>query len=126
MAASRQEAATNAVANELPGPEQIKRFCAGVRGMISNLNFSERRAIVLNTVEKIVSTQKQLRVYGLLPITDHVNVCTEDRHGVGANRLTNLAKIPFEFLIPLPDPRTDRIIVSRDQHGRILRSVPHA
>ncbi|OGZ33043.1 MAG: hypothetical protein A2174_01825 [Candidatus Portnoybacteria bacterium RBG_13_41_18] len=36
----------------------------------------------------------------------------------------DVKSVPFHFEIKLPSPRYGRIIVKRNNHGRILRSVP--
>jgi hypothetical protein len=54
--------------------------------------------------EFLAATQKRLQIYGHLSITSHVEVCSNDRHGVDAARHAEMAKIPFEFVIKLPAP----------------------
>jgi site-specific DNA recombinase len=72
--------------------------------MLHNLSFQARRAILLNTVEKIVGTPRQLQVYGYISVKDHVEFKTIDRHGVSATRHAGTPLIPFELTIKLPPP----------------------
>src|SRR5262249_31671154 len=104
----------------LPEANEIDAFAEKATVALQNLKFEAKRAIVVSIVDRIVGTQKKLQIYGHLPIKSHVEVCSSNRHGVNAARHAEMAKIPFEFCFELPAPRNERIIVSRDQKGRIL------
>jgi len=88
----------------VPEAEELDAFAEKATIALQNLNFDAKKAIVLNVVDHIVGTQNKLQVYGYLPITSHVEVCSSNRHGVDAARHANMAKIPFEFAIKLPPP----------------------
>lgn len=103
IAGAQQETNTIHV-TEMPSADELKKFSDAARKALHNLSFQARRGILLNTVEKIVGTPQQLQVYGYIPITDHIDVCSNHRHGVGAARHAELAKIPFELVIELPAP----------------------
>ena len=103
IASAKQE--TNAVhVTEMPRADEIKKFSDAARKMLHNLSFQARRAILLNTVEKIVGTPRLLQVHGYISVKDHVEFKTIDRHGVNATRHSGAPLIPFEFTIKLPPP----------------------
>jgi site-specific DNA recombinase len=103
IASAQQETNANHV-TELPGADEIKEFSDAARKMLQNLSFQSRRAILLSTVEKIVGTPQQLQIYGYIPVKDHVEFKTSDRHGLSATRHSAPPLIPFEFTIKLPPP----------------------
>jgi site-specific DNA recombinase len=88
---------------ETPDPDDIRRFADHSRLMLQDLQFCEKRSIVLNVVEKIVATQQLLRVYGYIPLVDYVEMRPDHRHGVHATRQFG-SSIPFELAIALPPP----------------------
>ncbi len=106
----------------IPTQSELREFARRCEESLANLNFDEKRAIVLKTVEKVVTDQKELQVYGHIPVTSSVNVFTSDRygkdidqqnhvefktsdrHGQEAPRHMNSCAIPFEFTISLPAP----------------------
>ncbi|MCK1481011.1 recombinase family protein [Bradyrhizobium sp. 197] len=122
--ANAQQETSAIEVTEMPSASEIKEFSDAAQKMLHNLSFQARRAILLNTVEKVVGTPEQLQVHGFIPVKDHVEFKTIHRHRLNAARHVNLAKIPFEFRIPLPPPRYERTIMSRDGRGRITRSAP--
>src|SRR5947209_16903005 len=95
---------------EMPSADEIKKFSDAAQKMLHNLSFQARRAILLSTVEKIVGTPQQLQVHGYIPVKDHVEFKTSDRHGVNATRHPKTCQIPFEVCIALPPPRYERNI----------------
>ncbi|KKW28555.1 MAG: invertase protein [Parcubacteria group bacterium GW2011_GWA2_52_8] len=65
----------------LPTKTETKIFTREAGKALKNLNFETRRAIVLNTVEKVVGTQQQLQVSGYIPLTlNHVEYKTSYRY----------------------------------------------
>ncbi|OGN15130.1 MAG: hypothetical protein A3B99_01965 [Candidatus Yanofskybacteria bacterium RIFCSPHIGHO2_02_FULL_44_12b] len=66
--------------DDLPTKTETKIFAREAQKTLYNLNFEARRAIVLNTVEKVVGTQQQLQVYGYIPVTNHVKFKTSYRN----------------------------------------------
>lgn len=68
----RQAQAAGAVASArnvgaVPTKKEIVALAVRAKKNLSNLNFERKRAIVLNTVEKVIGTQKRLKVYGYIP-----------------------------------------------------------
>jgi len=94
--------------DDLPTKTETKIFAREAQKTLYNLNFEARRAIVLNTVEKVVGTQQQLQVYGYIPVTNHVKFKTSYRHGANTTRHLlseqNAKLVPFNFTIKLPAP----------------------
>ena len=72
-------------ANVIPSKVEIKKFADEAVARLINLNFETKRAIVLNTIEKIVGSQQKLQVYGYIPIS-HVGYKTSDRNRGNAER----------------------------------------
>jgi site-specific DNA recombinase len=52
----------------LPDYSQIEEFCKRASDKLSELSFEAKRAILTKVVNKIVGNQKQLMVYGYLPL----------------------------------------------------------
>jgi len=88
----------------VPTQAELAEFARSSREKLSNLKFAARRAIVLNTVESAIGNQRQLQVYGHIPVNNNVDVCTSDRDGLNKPRLMKSIEVPFEFTIPLPPP----------------------
>ena len=47
---------------------------------LKNLNFSAKKAIIRNIIDKVVGTREQLQVYGYIPVISNINVFTEYRN----------------------------------------------
>lgn len=107
----------------LPNLNEVAEFSQRAKVGLRKLKFSEKRAIVLNTVDTVVATNEHLKVYGYIPLENHVELFPNHRHGWNTNRHENHGNIPFKFAIDLPRPPRGRIIVSRSPEGRILNSV---
>ena len=96
-------------------PREIEAFAASAARALEDLNFESKRAIVMNVIDKVVATQEMLEVYGYIPITDHVELCSEYRDGANTIRhgrdSRSSKSVPFELVIPLPPPlrRGDRL-----------------
>jgi site-specific DNA recombinase len=93
-----------------PTHTDIQAFAARASRALESLNFEEKRAIVLNIVDRIVGTQKELRVHGHIPVgqENHVESQTSNRdradtirHGFGR---AGGRSFPFELTIKLPPP----------------------
>jgi site-specific DNA recombinase len=54
----------------LPHSDQIEAFTIGAREMLSNLNFWQKRGIVLQVVDKIISSKEEINVIGHIPIPE--------------------------------------------------------
>jgi site-specific DNA recombinase len=107
----------------LPSSDDMDLFAETATQKLNNLNFAHKREIVCGVIDKVVGTPDKLQVYGHIPVTRHVELCSNDRHGQDASRHADVARIPFSFCIPLPAPLSDRLIISRDKKGRIVKSM---
>lgn len=87
-----------------PSRDEILCFSDQSRTMLHDLQFTEKRSIVLNIIEKIVATPLQLRVYGYIPIIDHVEMRSIHRYSLDTNRYFRFSSIQFELPIALPPP----------------------
>ncbi|OGG39170.1 hypothetical protein A3J20_05355 [Candidatus Gottesmanbacteria bacterium RIFCSPLOWO2_02_FULL_42_29] len=58
----------------LPASGDIASFCKKALEVIDNLDFNSKRAIIREIVDKITASQKELQVYGYLPILKEDNV----------------------------------------------------
>lgn len=94
----------------LPDKEDLNIFAERAAKTLNNLNFTTRRAIIVNVVEKIIGTQGKLLVYGNIAINEnnHVAFNSNDRYGLNTTRHPvspeNIILIPFSFDICLPPP----------------------
>ncbi len=67
---------------EAPSQRDIKAFAEKAKKTLQDLKFEPKRAIILNTVEKVVSDKNQLQVTGYLPLTNsnYVGFKTDNRN----------------------------------------------
>ncbi|MDP3725845.1 MAG: recombinase family protein [bacterium] len=65
-----QQERNQAYTSSIPTQTEIQSFARRAVGALSNLNFEAKRAIVLNTVEKVVGDKEKLQVYGYIPVTN--------------------------------------------------------
>lgn len=65
---------------ELPKQQEIEHFTKKATESLIDLNFMEKQAIVRNVVDKIVGNQKELQIYGYIPLTSNVEYCTTNRN----------------------------------------------
>jgi hypothetical protein len=111
-----------------PHPYEIEGFAKSAMKQLRNLKFQQKRDIVTRIIDKVVGNQDKLLVYGYIPINQHVIQCSTNRNGANTtlhNTTDNSIKlIPYSLTIKLPPPRYERIIVTRNQQGRIVRSTP--
>ena len=65
-----------------PSERDIKAFATKAKETLQDLKFEAKRAIILNTVEKVVSDKNQLQVTGYLPLTNsnYVGFKTDNRN----------------------------------------------
>lgn len=66
--------------NTLPTESETRAFGLKAAQTLHDLNFAQKRAIVLNTVEKIIGSQQQLQVHGYIPLTSYGGYEINDRH----------------------------------------------
>uniref|UniRef100_UPI000555E361 hypothetical protein n=1 Tax=Bradyrhizobium liaoningense TaxID=43992 RepID=UPI000555E361 len=90
--ASAQQQTNASYVTEMPSADEIKQFSDAAQTALHNLSFQARRAILLNTVEKIVGTPQELQVHGYIPVKDHVEFKTSNRHGLNAGRLPQVSR----------------------------------
>jgi site-specific DNA recombinase len=64
---------------DVPDDNFIESFAKRSINMLKILSFDKKREIILQAVEKITGTQKQLQVYGKIPITNYVEYKTINR-----------------------------------------------
>lgn len=107
----------------MPSTQEIRQFSSAAAGMLHDLEFRARRGIVLKTVDKVVASERELTVYGRIPISDpvasftlhrsvqkqnsksgYVESLTNDRYGLNTARQNQSRLIPFELKIDLPTP----------------------
>lgn len=65
----QQQAREQEIANP-PTQMDIVKFSNRVREGINNLNFSQKRDIVVSVIERIVANQKEMTVYGYIPVNN--------------------------------------------------------
>jgi site-specific DNA recombinase len=91
-----------------PQPQEIAAFVEKAEVALQNLNFEQKRAIVVNVIDKVVASREVAEVYGYIPIADDVELCSTDRDGANAIRQgfdrRFMKSIPFELAIALPPP----------------------
>ena len=64
----------------VPTLADIKAFAKKATAQLQDLNFEAKRAIVMNIVDRVIGTQKEMQVYGYIPVTNHVEYKTIDRN----------------------------------------------
>ena len=64
----------------LPNGSEIETYARKAAPVLQDLSFEQKRAIVLNTIEKIIGTQQQLQVCGYIPIVSHGWYETNNRY----------------------------------------------
>jgi site-specific DNA recombinase len=91
-----------------PQPQEIAAFVEKAEAALQNLNFEQKRAIVVNVIDKVVAGREVVEVYGYIPIADHVELCSTDRDAANTTRHgrdnRSGKSVPFELVIPLPPP----------------------
>lgn len=63
----------------LPTQEEIQVFTQEAKKQLTCLNFEAKRGIILNTIDQIIGTKRELQVTGHIPITSNINVFTINR-----------------------------------------------
>jgi len=63
----------------LPKSDEIVSFAQEAAQTLPGLNFEAKKEIVRDTVDKVVATQKELHVFGYIPVTN-INVFPLHRH----------------------------------------------
>lgn len=70
----------------MPAKRQVEAFAAKSARALLDLNFEAKRAIVMNIVDRVIGTQKELQVYGFIPVTNYVGYKTSNRYRRAAQR----------------------------------------
>ena len=92
----------------LPDEQQVATFAKEASKALYGLNFTAKKAIISNVVERVVGTREKLQIYGFIPVTTetNVNVFTSDRYRQDTHRhgfdRANPSKIPFHIEINIP------------------------
>jgi site-specific DNA recombinase len=78
----------------LPDEKEVATFAKEASEALMDLNFTAKKAIVANVVERVVGTKDKLQIYGFIPVTTetNVNVFTNDR---------NEGDIPPQKFVPI-------------------------
>lgn len=84
--AKAKAAATRRSADALPEPHELEIFAEKAATALKRLSFEQKRAIVLNAIDRVVATQQELQVYGHIPVKSHVEYKTSDRHRRSSER----------------------------------------
>jgi site-specific DNA recombinase len=63
---------------ETPSKQEMAVFAEKAKETLQGLKFETKRAIILNTVERVISTQSQLQVIGYIPL--NVQLFTHHRN----------------------------------------------
>jgi len=126
----------------LPETEaELETFAREATKNLADLNFQTKRAIVMNVIDSVVASKKELRISGFIPVhaINNVKVRPIDRHQADTNQPAEAPfdlernqlfigsksdfAIPFDLTIPLPEPQYKRLIIERDKQGRITHSA---
>ena len=51
----------------IPGQNELREVATKAKETLQNLNFEQKRAIIMSVIEKIVGTQQQLQITGYVP-----------------------------------------------------------
>ena len=92
----------------LPDEKEVAVFAKESSKALHDLNFTAKKAIISNVVDRVVGTREKLQIYGFIPVTkeSNVNVFTSDRERQGIPRRDFDAKspklIPFSFEVNIP------------------------
>jgi site-specific DNA recombinase len=64
-----------------PSEREIESFAnASAKDLHGDLSFDEKRVIVLETIDSVIGTTKELQVRGVIPVSNYVEFKTSDRH----------------------------------------------
>lgn len=102
LSREKQNLAKNAMI--MPTEEQIGSFATSASELLLNLNFEQKKAIIMHAVDKVVVAKENLSIYGNIPIIKlkHVEMLTNHR-----NRWESfqhmVPTIPFMFDIDLEE-----------------------
>ncbi len=83
---------------EMPTQEEIEAFAEKAVMVLKNVNFTSRRAIIMNVIDKVIVSPELIQVYGCIPINENVALCLNDRDSQDTNR----HQIPFHFKVKIP------------------------
>jgi len=116
----------------LPSTEdELEAFAGQAAAALGDLNFEAKRLIVMNTIDRVIVDQNELKISGAIPVRSTTDVTLRPIHRHRGNTTRQPISperypeslIPFEFIIPVPAPQYERVIIARDERGRIKRSV---
>ena len=84
--AANASSETNKLQLETPDEQELKTFAAKAKKTLQDLKFEPKRAIILNTVEKIIGTKNHLQVIGYIPLNQNVREHSLHRNRWAAER----------------------------------------
>ena len=64
----------------MPNKQEMKKFANKAKGALQGLDFTTKRSIILNTIEKIVGTRRDLQISGFIPIQQYAKFKTNGRN----------------------------------------------
>lgn len=64
----------------MPNKQEMEKFANKSKEVLQNLDFTTKRSIILNTIEKIVGTRQDLQISGFIPIQQYAKFKTNGRN----------------------------------------------
>ncbi|MBT4209588.1 MAG: recombinase family protein [Candidatus Komeilibacteria bacterium] len=64
----------------MPNKQEMKKFANKTKEALQGLDFTTKRSIILNTIEKIVGTRRDLQISGFIPIQQYAKFKTNSRN----------------------------------------------
>lgn len=97
---------------------QLDELCQKAQEVIRELNLEDKKKTIHDIIDRVViHDEGKLEVMGHVPAFTP-NMAYEPKHRDSED--TTRYKIPFEFIVRLPEPRKARTITNRDKLGRIV------
>jgi site-specific DNA recombinase len=102
----------------------LKQFCDKMKTEIDNLNFKERQYAIRQIVDSVVTDGVSATVEGSisLDIPKENTKNNYEQNSIHRDLHHAIPTLKFKFSFIAPPPRKERLIVGRDQLGRITRS----
>ncbi len=85
ISAAKQEK-NNIQDSSIPDSKEMEVFAQQAKNSLKSLSFGLKREIVMNVVDKIIATPKELKVYGYIPVNNYVGCKINDRHRWASER----------------------------------------
>lgn len=103
-----------------PKQEHINLIAREFKASVDELDFSSQKTTIRDTIDKvIIFGHKNVQVWGHIPVInpERLDSYAKDRHAQ-----SNTPTLLFSFSFPKPRLIKNRIIVDRDEIGRIVRA----